>query len=136
MIIAKNFFISCRETVFHSANTDLGDREPSCFFFVYLLLCILVCFLAYMFEHFWAEEYFKYIQGRAVLSYSEIFIYPWYTGECRFLNRLNFFFPASLKICICLFRKGPVFSLHASVRFWLHNFLFLFLAAAAAAAKG
>ena len=94
-----------------------------------------VCFLVYMFEHFWAEEYFKYIQGRAVLSYLENFIYPWYTGECRYLNRLNLFFPAQLKICICAFRKGPAFSLHASVRYWLDNFLFL-AAAAAAAAKG
>ena len=62
--------------------------------FVYLLLCISVCFLLYEFEHFWAEEYFKYIPGRAVLSYLEIFIYPWYTGECRFLNRLHLFFPS------------------------------------------
>jgi hypothetical protein len=42
MIITKNFFISCRETVFHSANTDLGDREPSCFF-------LLICCYAYRF---------------------------------------------------------------------------------------
>jgi hypothetical protein len=33
------------------------------------------------------------IPGRAVLSYMEI-IYPWYTGECKFLNRLNLFFPS------------------------------------------
>jgi hypothetical protein len=28
------------------------------------------------FEHFWAEEYFRYIPGKAVLSYMEISIYP------------------------------------------------------------
>jgi len=50
------------------------------------------CFLQYKFEHFWAEKYFKYIPGRAVLSYMEIFIYPWYTGEYMFLNCLNLFF--------------------------------------------
>ena len=75
MIIAKNFFISCRETVFHSANTDLGDRVLL-LLFVYLLLCISVCFLVYVFEHFWAEKYFKYIQWRAVLSYFEILFTP------------------------------------------------------------
>jgi len=45
MIIAKNFFISCSETVFHSANTDLGDREPSCFF-------LFICCFAYQFVSF------------------------------------------------------------------------------------
>jgi len=81
MIITKNFFISCSETVFHCANTDLGVRGPPLLLFVYLLLCISVCFLLYKFEHFWAEEYFKYIPGRAVLSYMEIFVYAWYTGK-------------------------------------------------------
>jgi hypothetical protein len=95
-----------------------------------LLLCIAVCFLLYEFEHFWAEEYFKYIPRRAVLSYLEIFIYPWYTAECRFLNRLNLYFPSELRICIGAFRKDPAYSLCFSVRFWLDNFLFLDAAAA------
>ena len=45
MIIAKNFFISCSETVLHSADTDLGDREPSCFF-------LFICCSAYQFVSF------------------------------------------------------------------------------------
>ena len=49
------------------------------------------------FEHFWSKEYFKYISGRTVLSYTEIFIYPWYSGEGRFVNRLSLFFHPNSK---------------------------------------
>ena len=129
MITEKNFFISCNEAVFHCANTDFGFREPSCFLFI---CCIAYrCFFLYQFEHFWAEEYFKYISGRAVLSYTVIFIYPRYSAESRFLNCLNLFFPSKLKICVCTFWNGPACSLPASVRFWLDNFL-IFAAAAVA----
>jgi hypothetical protein len=76
MIITKNFFISCDETVSHCANTDLGVRRPS-FLFVCLLRCISVCFLLRKFEHFWAEEYFKYFPGRAVLSYMVVVAGGW-----------------------------------------------------------
>jgi len=62
--------------------------------FVYLLHCTSVCFLLYKFQHFWAEECFKYIPGRVVLSYTEIFIYLWYSRKCSFLNHLNLFFPS------------------------------------------
>jgi hypothetical protein len=86
-----------------------------------------------MFENFCAEEYLKYIPGRAVLSYIEFFIYPRYTGECRFLNDLNLFHPSQLKICIFAFRKDPACSLPASARFWLDNFLFLTATATATA---
>ena len=59
----------------------LGKRQHGClptwWVFVYLLRCISVCFLLYKFEHFWAEEYFKYIPGRTARRYKEIFIYPW-----------------------------------------------------------
>jgi hypothetical protein len=37
-----------------------------------------------------AEKYFKYVEGRAVLSYLVIFIYPWYSGKHRFLNLQSF----------------------------------------------
>src|SRR5215468_4953890 len=111
-----------------------GCQKALLLLFVYLLRCISVCFLLHKFEHFRGEEYFKYIPGRAVLSYIEIFIYPWYTGECRFLNHLNFFLPSYIKICVCAFRKGPATSLSTSLRFCLYDFLFLAATAAAAAA--
>ena len=75
----------------------LGKRHQGChpnWLFVYLLRCISVCFLVHKFQHYWAEKYFKYIPGRTVLSYMEIFIYPWYSGEGRFLNHLSSFFPS------------------------------------------
>jgi len=45
MIIEKNFFISCNETLFHRANTDLGFRGPSYFF-------LFICCVAYQFVSF------------------------------------------------------------------------------------
>jgi hypothetical protein len=98
---------------------------------VYLLLRIPVCFLLHMFENLWAEEYFKYIPGRAILCCIEFFIYPRYTGECRFLNHLNLFLPSQLKICNFAFRMGPACSLTASATFWLDKFLFFTAAAPA-----
>jgi len=96
----------------------LGKRQHGCppiwWLFVYLLHCIWVCFLLYEYEHFWAEEYFKYIPGRTVLSYMEICIYPRYSGEGRFLNSLSLFFPSQLRICIGTFRKGLACSVPAS----------------------
>jgi hypothetical protein len=63
------------------------------FLFICCVAYRLVSFF-YKFEHFWAEEYLKNIPGRTVLSCMEIFIYPWYSGEGRFLNRLSLFFPS------------------------------------------
>jgi hypothetical protein len=58
----------------------LGKRHHGCpptwWLFANLLLCLSVCFILYKVEHFCAEECFKHIPGRTVLSYMEIFIYP------------------------------------------------------------
>jgi len=70
------------------------SEGPLAPFSLFAVLHIGFCFFLYKFEHFWAEEYFKYIPARAVLSYMEIFIYPRFSGECRFLNHLNLFFPS------------------------------------------
>jgi hypothetical protein len=72
-----------------------------------LLAVLHIClFHSVNFQQFCAE-YFKYIQGRIVFSYKEMFIYPWYCRKYMFLNLLNMFFPSYLKTCICTFRNGP-----------------------------
>jgi len=63
----------------HLHGQRLGKRQHECpptwSLFDYLLHYISVCFLRYNFQHFWAEEYFKYIPGRTVLGYMEIFLF-------------------------------------------------------------
>jgi hypothetical protein len=43
-------------------------------------------FLLHKFEHFWAEEYFKYIPGRTVLSYIHILFIPGRPKNAGFLT--------------------------------------------------
>ena len=45
LTIEKNFFVCCNATGFHYANTNLGFRGPTCFFF-------LICCFAYQFVSF------------------------------------------------------------------------------------
>jgi len=71
IIIEKSFCISCNETI-----PPCGFQMAFLLLFVYFLRCISVYFLLYKFERLWAEECFKYMPGRAVLSYIKIFIYP------------------------------------------------------------
>jgi len=59
---------------------------PTWWLFVYLLRCLSVCFLLYKSENSWAEEYFKYIPGRIVLSYIENLFIPGTLERAGFWN--------------------------------------------------
>ena len=81
-------------SLYSTVQIQIWFSEAPVYSFCPFAALISVCFLLYKFEHFRGEEYFKYIPGRAVLSYMEVFIYPWYSGECSFLIRLILFFPS------------------------------------------
>ena len=130
----KEFFY-WRETVFHSANTDLGDREPSCFFlfircfayrFVSLCICLNISGL---------KNVSNICQGELPWVILKFLFIPdtpenagfWTIWICSFQ-------PNSKSVLVYL---GRSLCVPASVRFWLDNFLFLAATAnAAAAAEG
>jgi len=87
------FFISCNVTDSTAQIQTWVSEGPLASFYLLAVLHISL-FHSVHFQQFCADEYFKYIQGRAVFSCMEIFIYPWYSRKCRFLN---LFFPSYSK---------------------------------------
>jgi hypothetical protein len=66
MIIAKNFFTSCNESVFHCAHTELGVRRPSYFFLI--IFCV-----AYRLVSSWINLNISGLKNISNISMGELF---------------------------------------------------------------
>jgi hypothetical protein len=76
LTIENNFFVCCNATGFHYANTNLGFREPTCFFFPF-------CCFAYQFVSFCICLSNCVLKNIANASKGEV---SWVTGKFVFVH--------------------------------------------------